>query len=203
MKLSLFIVMMVILCGLIGCNSSGNNANTKNQNTISNVVSQPQNSNINGQTQLAPSADTLTIALTRLRKEKQESVQPSEIFIKKDGVRLTLSVVEKGFVTIIYKGSDGDSQVLFPNKNYFNGKNEVEPNQNVVIPNKGWFFFDEKKGTETIYVVYSKQPPPKDLATNAKDNIAKFEKLRSENNNADSFATKDGELVRVVELKHE
>jgi len=92
--------------------------------------------------------------------------------------------------------------VIFPNKDYFNGKNEIEINKNVAIPNKGWFILNEKKGTETIFIVYSKQQNFANLTSNPKQTIELFERIRTGKNNAEAFTTENGQLVRVVEIKH-
>jgi len=154
-------------------------------------------------TEILPTADTLSVALTLLRKSRQMPVEADEIFVKDDGVRLNISTVEKGYLYILYKGSSDAAQVLYPSKEYLNGKNEIEPNKTLTIPSKGWFFFDGKKGTETIFVLYSKIRNSKILLSNEEENLTLFEKWRLENGNSNAFITNEGNLVRVIELKHE
>ena len=166
----------------------------------------PENVNrLDGQTStvIPSSPETLTTALSRNRRDKIEAVSDSEIFQKNDGVRLKISAVENGFVTVLYKGSDDNYLKLFPNKSYNKGKNSIAPNQILEIPDRGWLFFDEKKGVETIYVVYSKTVIPNELAGEPKKGFTVLDKLRSENNNSDAFADGDGNLVRIVKLTHE
>jgi hypothetical protein len=155
-----------------------------------------------GETMLTPAPDTLSVGLTLFRKGKETATESSEIFVKDDGVRLVVSTVETGFLYILYKASNGDIQVIFPSKEYFGGKNEVDVSKNVVIPKKGWLFFDEKKGVETVYVVFSKTQNLNKFAANPKQTLSDFEKLRAEKNNEHSFNDKDGDLIRVIELNH-
>ncbi|MDQ3179971.1 MAG: DUF4384 domain-containing protein [Acidobacteriota bacterium] len=154
-------------------------------------------------TVIPPSPDTLTVALLRSRKNNIETVSDSEIFKKNDGVRLKISTVENGFVTVLYQGSNNEYLKLFPNKSYNNGKNSIVPNRILEIPDRGWLFFDEKKGVETIFVVYSKSAILKELSGEPKESIALLEKIRLENKNAAAFTTGDGDLVRIIELTHE
>lgn len=202
MKIILLILEISIFLGFTACNNSPENVATNSNSTEITTKKAKPVSILKGFTQLPSAPDTLSIALTRFRNGNQQNVEASETFIKQDGIKLTVSMVEKGFVTIIYKASNSSSQILFPNKEYSNGQNGVEPHQNIVIPNKGWFFFDEKKGTETVYVVYSKNQFPKVISNNAEESVKSLEKLRSDNNNADSFINKDNDLVRVIELNH-
>lgn len=179
-------------------NNNAVNAANVNQNTeVANRNIEPT------QTVVPPAPDTLTVALSRKRGNKTESVTDSEIFKKDDGVRLKISVVEFGFVTVIYRGSNNKYMILFPNKSYNDGKNSIVPNWVLEIPDRGWLFFDGKKGVETVFAVYSKSAIPQELTGAPQESFATLEKLRSENNNANAFTTKDGNLVRFIELKHE
>lgn len=152
---------------------------------------------------IPPSPDTLTAALARIRKDKIETVSSSEVFKKDDGIRLKISAVENGFVTVLYRGSNNQYLKLFPHESYNKGKNSIASNQVLEIPDRGWLFFDEKKGVETIFVVYSRYTIPRQLSAEPKQSIALLEKLRSENKNADAFTTADGDLIRIIELTHE
>jgi hypothetical protein len=147
-------------------------------------------------------AEALSVELTLERNKKQRRVDASEIFVDDDGVRLNVSATEKGYLFVFYKGSDGESKFIFPNKDYFNGENKVEANQTAVIPKEGWLFFDKKIGTETVFVVYSRTQNLSQYTADATRAVYSFEKLRSEKNNAEAFATAENNLVRVVELKH-
>jgi len=162
--------------------------------------------------QLPSSPETVTFSLIRNRKNKIETVDSETVFVKDDGVRLNISVVEKGFLYIIYKGSGGGIRILFPGKEYNGGKNEVEANQVITIPNKGWFFFDEKAGVETVYVIYSetkdnvidKDENGKELSTKNKPTeiVELLDKVRGDDS-TNAFATSSGSLVRVISLQHE
>jgi len=198
-----FLIGLLFIAFQAACSAPpANEAAANGTNDAGNYGNVPTTPSANGMTQIEPSADTLSVALTLLRNKKSAPAEISTVFVRDDGIRLNISTVEKGYLLAIYKGSDGDAQVLFPNKDYFNGRNEIELNKNVVIPNKGWFFFDEKKGTETIFVVFSKTGKLNDLSADPKRAVASFEKVRAEKNNPESFTTANGELVRVLEIKH-
>lgn len=185
-----------------GANESNSERGNNNTSTESASPS-PANSSDSGEKPpvLSP-AEALSVGLTLQRDKKQSRVDTSEIFVKNDGVRLNVSAAEKGYLFVFYKGSDGEERFIFPNKDYFDGKNEVEPNKTIIIPNEGWFFLDEKIGTETLFVIYSRTQNLSEYTADAQRAVKSFEKLRSEKNNAEAFATAENNLVRVVELKH-
>ena len=50
--------------------------------------------------------------------------------------------------------------ILFPSPTANNGLSRVEANQELQIPEQSWFRFDEKRGTEKVWLVWSAQPVP-------------------------------------------
>lgn len=201
--LCLVIIIGVMVFGFAGCSRETNkNIPVAPVEIGETKPEKPETqANVSGKTIIAPAPDTLTVALKRVRNKNIEAVPASEVFRNRDGVRLSISTVEKGYLTIFYQGSSGSVQVLFPNAAFANGKNEIQPNKTLKIPFKGWFLFDEKKGTEKVFIVFSSEKPNK--SGNAKEVLEGLEKLRETANQTDSFATPEGELVRVIELKHE
>lgn len=196
---------ILLAIGAAGCLNDGREVQPTTSNTA-NTERKAENINrLDNQsaTVIPPSPDTLTTGLLRKRKNKIEPVLSSETFKKDDGVRLKISTVESGLVTVLYRGSEGEYLKLFPHESYNKGKNSIAVNQVLEIPDSGWLFFDEKKGVETIYVVYSKSAVPKELGADPKTGVALLEKLRLENKNAEAFTTDSGDLVRIIELKHE
>lgn len=198
-------IVIVIIWIFFSFNCTNYTAKNENVNLLKNAqptLTKTPESTPAGKVNIAPAPETLTTSLILRRKENESPVESDFNFVKGDGVRLNVSVVEKGFLYILYKGSSGQKQVLFPNRAYFNGKNELEANKVLTVPNKGWFFFDAKTGTETIFVVYSKTQDSNLTSGSATDNLAMLEKQRNVQGNIDSLTTEKGDLVRVIELKH-
>jgi hypothetical protein len=50
--------------------------------------------------------------------------------------------------------------ILFPSPTANNGHSRVEANQELQIPEQSWFRFDEKRGTEKVWLVWSSQAVP-------------------------------------------
>jgi hypothetical protein len=182
--------------------SVNNNKDAREQNTSDKTPEEIR---------LLSSPETVTVALTRNKLNKIEAVSQDEVFSKGDGVRVKVSTAEEGFLYIFYKGSSGGAQVLFPSKQYNGGKNDVKANQVITVPNNGWFFFDEKPGVETVYIIYSKTRD--DLLGTNKSGV----KLTTQNKPAeiieyldeahagsreDAYATSNGNLVRRILLNH-
>lgn len=176
-----------------------------NQNTESPIAGTggSVNSDKNKQVQILSTADVLSVALTLKRQGKQSQAEASDLFGEKDGVRLNVSMVKKGYLLVLYKGSDGDQQIIFPNKGFYYGRNEVEPNTNIVIPSEGWFFFDQKKGTETIFIIFYETKDQLGSEPDAKRLIQNLEKTQAEKNNAEAFITENGSFVRIIKLSHQ
>lgn len=200
------------------CKSRDLPANVVNDNSGSNTAVANNNANEqNSQNKnsedirILSSPETVTAALTRNRSNKIEAVSPGEVFFKGDGVRVNISTAEEGLLYIFYKGSSGGAEILFPKKNYNGGKNEVKANEVITVPREGWFFFDEKPGVETIYVIYSKTKDDligKDESgaeytlKNKPEEIIKYLDDAQARSGADAFATFNGNLVRRILLNH-
>ena len=141
-----------------------------------------------------------------------------------DEVRLNIETKQDGYLYLIQKGSSGRLNVLFPDKRIAKGAHSVKANQPMVIPGEGWFKFDTRPGTETIYVVYS-QTVDKTLfetieqAKNAESSAKIFTELdqRSQNKANPSPPAEPGQtgtrpplilsgpgtIVGVLKLNHE
>lgn len=189
---------LIFLITYYGCNSidKKDSANTSGKENKPESVSKED-------VKLTSSPDTLSVALTlRQNDEKEISIQESRTFVEGNGVRLNISVVEEGYLTILYRGSSGDTKVIFPSKEFYDGNNEIEPNQNVTIPQRGWFFFDNKKGTETVYIIYSKKENFDKIMATPQQSAKIFDEISyaKETNN---FVTDDDKIVRIVKLKHQ
>lgn len=141
-----------------------------------------------------------------------------------DEVRLSIETKQDGYLYLVQKGSSGKLNILFPDKRIAKGAHSVKANQPMVIPSEGWFKFDTRPGTETIYVVYSQTVDKTLFATieqakNAESSAKIFAELdqRSQNKNStpqpaepDQTGTRPplilsgpGTIVGVLKLNHE
>lgn len=193
---------------LINQGNNSNNAPSRNTVVVKNN-NRPENSNRASNSQ---SANITAITLKLKRNNQISDAQLSDVFTKDDGIRLHVSLDEKGFLYIFYKGSEGDSRISFPDGQSNTWQIQVEANQIARIPDGKWWFFDGKKGVEKIYIVFSKtrdgvigqdettgrQITPQDKA---EDVVHYLERIHS-NVATDAFMTSNGNLVRVISLLH-
>jgi hypothetical protein len=89
-----------------------------------------------------------------------------EINFEKDyRVRLNLSSQQRGYLYILNEGPAQASQsppytILFPSPTANDGLSLLAAGQQVQIPERSWFRFDEEEGTEKIWVVWSANSVP-------------------------------------------
>ena len=96
-----------------------------------------------------------------LRRGDYVSIVPETfVFTKGDQFRLIFEGNATGHVYIFNKGTSGSGAVLFPDKRINGGHNVIAAHVETVVPGAGWYEFDEKPGTEQLFVFYS----PKKLA---------------------------------------
>jgi hypothetical protein len=186
----------------LSCFDDQDSNNTMEPPATSNDTGKSDNALTDERIEIRPSADTMTIALTLFRNDNESIVPPTETFYKDDGVKLNISTVSKGYLLILYKGSDGENQVIFPNKEFYNRENKIDANKTVTIPAKGWFYFDDKKGVEKIFVVYSENEDLHDLKKDPTATIEKLEEIELNKNSSDAFADEKGNLIRIIKLAH-
>ena len=141
-----------------------------------------------------------------------------------DEVRLSIETKQDGYLYLVQKGSSGKLNVLFPDRRIAKGAHSVKANQPMVIPGEGWFKFDTRPGTETIYVVYSQTVDKTLFATieqakDAESSAKIFTELdqRSQNKNSTPQPAEPGQtgtrpplilsgpgtIVGVLKLNHE
>ncbi len=87
-----------------------------------------------------------------------EEVDPDAAFKSGESIRLTVESSDQASLYIVTQGSSGKWSVLFPSKQIAGGANRVDPFQTYVIPPGGWFSFDEKTGSERLFVMLSRKP---------------------------------------------
>ncbi|MFA5865988.1 MAG: DUF4384 domain-containing protein [Phycisphaerae bacterium] len=76
-------------------------------------------------------------------------------FQKGDRFQIIFEGNAKGYIYLFNKGTSGRSVVLFPDKRINHGVNLIPSHIETVIPATGWYEFDEKTGTEEVYLFYT------------------------------------------------
>jgi hypothetical protein len=88
-----------------------------------------------------------------------EEVNPDGIFRSGDRIKVKVTPNSHGYLYVVQQGSSGNWNVLFPAAGYRHGSNAVERLEAVSVPEGDYdFTFDEKTGTERLFVVLSAQP---------------------------------------------
>ncbi len=90
----------------------------------------------------------------------KKEVPASTEFKSGDAINVRVEVNDFGYLYIFARGSSGKWTPLFPSPNVSSGDNRVGPNQPYLMPAGYVFRFDEKAGTERIFVVFSRKPEP-------------------------------------------
>ena len=205
---SFFVTLLALIAGLIVVPEVREFFNLKNQN--SNSASESNKNRDPSKVQIPSEPETISIALTKEGANQLENIGTTAAFTEGEGIRFNVSVVEKGYLYILQKGSSGERRFLFPDSQYNKGKNDVEANKVAIVPDEGWLFFDGKRGPETIYFIYAKvkdrliekeNETSQSLSQRAQEITDFLDKMRS-GSRSDSFAIPNGNLVRIITLRH-
>jgi uncharacterized protein DUF4384 len=94
--------------------------------------------------------------LRRAAPGQYDEVDADSIFRSGDGLRVSIESNDNAFLYIVTRGSSGSWNVLFPNAAINKGDNRIEAHQRQTIPAGGQFTFDEREGTERVFVVLSR-----------------------------------------------
>lgn len=132
------------------------------------------------------SPNDLTIALAKQVKGN-ESIPAStaENFKARDGIRLNIASEKNGFLQIFLKDNSGKVHKVFNSK--------INAGKPISFPSPLWIFFDNKPGTETIYVVISNPDKPEKTGVNSLDN---------QSGGNLEFTTENGSAVKIIKLNH-
>jgi hypothetical protein len=104
-----------------------------------------------------------------MRNENGEAVRvdPSRNFRTGERVRLLLETNTDGYLYIFNTTDNGDPVMIYPDTRLDDGGNYIEAHVPIEIPSREeqdenfrWFTFDNKPGTERLYVVFSREPLP-------------------------------------------
>jgi hypothetical protein len=104
-----------------------------------------------------------------MRNENGEAVRvdPSRSFRTGERVRILLETNTDGYLYIFNTTDNGDPVMIYPDTRLDDGGNYIEAHVPIEVPsreeqdeNYRWFTFDNKPGTERLYVVFSREPLP-------------------------------------------
>ncbi len=110
-----------------------------------------------------PSPDrllALNYTLLLKRGERMIQVPPDYVFQRGDCFRIAVQPNTDGYLYLLHKGSTGAGWFLFPDARIRGGRNDVTAYCEHVVPESGWFEFDENPGSETIHVILASRPLP-------------------------------------------
>ncbi len=99
----------------------------------------------------------LKYRIVQQRGSSEADADPSTTFHSGDRVRFAFESNIDGYLYVVQAGSSGRWTVLFPNPDANGGRNAVVRSDEYLVPDNGWFAFDETPGTEEVFVVVSKQ----------------------------------------------
>lgn len=96
----------------------------------------------------------------------QEEVNPGGNFAIQDKLRLAVKVNQDGYLYIIRRKEKGaDGEIVFPDKRYNSGSNEVKKNQEFILPSNCqsfdvpcWYAVQPPAGQEMFTLVFSREP---------------------------------------------
>ena len=87
----------------------------------------------------------------------EADADPSKVFHSGDRVRFAFESNIDGYLYVVQAGSSGRWTVLFPNPDANGGRNAIVRSEEYLVPDNGWFAFDDTPGTEEVFVVVSKR----------------------------------------------
>lgn len=144
--------------------------NTNSRNTAKNTnTAVAANANANASVK-AYSEPALGMGYTLyMRDANGEAVRvdPARSFRTGERVRILLETNTDGYLYIFNTTDNGDPVMIYPDTRLDDGGNYLEAHVPIEIPSREetdesyrWFTFDNKPGTERLYVVFSREPLP-------------------------------------------
>ena len=98
------------------------------------------------------------LLLVSARGDRGQPVEPDRNFRKGDCVALELEANRSGYLYVLSKQSSGDWVPLFPTPELSDQSNRIDPGQIIRTPKRACFEIDDPPGTETLFVVLSRDP---------------------------------------------
>jgi hypothetical protein len=110
----------------------------------------------------APVGPPLGLKYTILKLAGGSMVEaaPDSIFHAGDRIQISVETNGPGYLYVITQGSSGTWRPMFPSAEVADGNNRVEGWRTSVLPPKSRFVFDEQKGVEKLFLVFSREPEP-------------------------------------------
>jgi hypothetical protein len=85
---------------------------------------------------------------------------PDAVFHAGDRIQVSVETNGPGYLYVVNQGSSGTWRPMFPSPEVADGNNRVEGWHTSVLPPKSRLIFDEQKGVEKLFVVFSREPEP-------------------------------------------
>lgn len=96
--------------------------------------------------------------LVLVQGQSETPVDPERNFKKGECVAVRLEANRSGYLYVLARESSGDWSPLFPTPELADQSNRLDPGQTVRTPSKGCFEIDDPPGTETLFLVLSRNP---------------------------------------------
>jgi hypothetical protein len=94
------------------------------------------------------------------RSGESVDIAPDTVFHAGDGIQFYVETNGPGYLYIINQGSSGTWKPMFPSPEVENGDNRVDGFRSYTMPPGARILFDERTGTERVFIVFSRQPEP-------------------------------------------
>jgi len=118
---------------------------------------------IRASVQSAPAGPPLGLKYTILKLAGGNMMEtaPDSVFHAGDRIQINVETNWPGYLYIVTQGSSGTWKPMFPSPEVADGNNRVEGWRTSVLPSpKTRILFDEQKGIEKLFVVFSREPEP-------------------------------------------
>lgn len=109
-----------------------------------------------------PAGPPLGLKYVILKKSGEDMVQvPADtVFHAGDRIRISVETNQPGYLYIVNQGSSGTWRPLFPSTEVEDGNNHVDGFREYLLPPKSRMVFDGTRGTEKLFLVFSREPEP-------------------------------------------
>ncbi|MBI1354728.1 MAG: DUF4384 domain-containing protein [Acidobacteria bacterium] len=94
--------------------------------------------------------------LRQTSKYEADEVDVDTVFHSGDRIKIQLESSDMAYLYILAKGSSGRWRVLFPSAEIAGGAHQVRPDEQYMVPPRGWFAFDDQAGEEKVFVMLSR-----------------------------------------------
>jgi hypothetical protein len=111
----------------------------------------------------APSAGPalgLKYAILKKDGDRSMDVPADTVFHSGDRIQFSVETNGAGYLYIVSQGSSGTWKPMFPAPEVEKGDNRVEGFHTYTMPPGSRILFDEQKGIERVFIVFSREPEP-------------------------------------------